>query len=363
MKKYLAIIILGLLAACSTDEAPVQPQPEEQPQVLEAPQLSRSITATDAAIAAFRKDGSRAQLWKLEKNGDDWQWASGTQATLSGWDTLVCVVPYVSNLTTATSYTPSQNSTLQWGKLGKGEQHEDGRFYFKSISHRLAQVFVEVDRYYSGDELRMYLATRGDFNALSGGFADLNDSYKSFRPEKTDSGTYVYTFSIVPQTFAKGENLLRYRDEHTSYYDYYYYKPEEDLVVPANHRLNIRLKWKQDWEQGGRHYYDVEVSVTGVSLDKTELDLNEGETFTLTATVSPSNATNKSVTWSSSNTAAATVDSNGKVTAVKAGEATITAKTANGQTATCTVIVRGEVKGEVENTPTGGGGSTGNIDW
>ena len=56
MKKYLAIIILGLLAACSTDEAPVQPQPEEKPQVLEAPQLSRSITATDAAIAAFRKE-------------------------------------------------------------------------------------------------------------------------------------------------------------------------------------------------------------------------------------------------------------------------------------------------------------------
>ena len=363
MKKYLAIIILGLLAACSTDEAPVQPQPEEQPQVLEAPQLSRSITATDAAIAAFRKDGSRVYQWKLEKNGDDWQWASGTQATLSGWDTLVCVVPYISNLTTATSYTPSQNSTLQWGKLGKGEQHEDGRFYFKSISHRLAQVFVEVDRYYSGDELRMYLATRGDFNALSGTFADLNDSYKSFRPEKTDSGTYVYTFSIVPQTFAKGENLLRYRDEHTSYYDYYYYKPEEDLVVPANHRLNIRLKWKQDWEQGGRHYYDVSVDVTGVTITPNEITIDTGDTKQLAAEVKPSNASDKSVTWESDTPAVAAVSSNGLVTAVAGGSATITAKSVNGQTAICKVTVRAEIGGSLNDGGSMGGNGDVNVDW
>jgi len=60
------------------------------------------------------------------------------------------------------------------------------------------------------------------------------------------------------------------------------------------------------------------VAVTGVSLNKTSLSMTEGETQTLTATVSPSNATNKNVTWSSSNTSVATVSSSGVVTAKSA---------------------------------------------
>ena len=80
------------------------------------------------------------------------------------------------------------------------------------------------------------------------------------------------------------------------------------------------------------------ISVTGVSLDKTSLMLTEGDTQTLTATVSPSNATDKSVTWSSSNTSVATVSSAGVVTARSAGTATITA-TAGEVSAECIVTV------------------------
>ena len=79
--------------------------------------------------------------------------------------------------------------------------------------------------------------------------------------------------------------------------------------------------------------------VTGVTLDQTSLTLTEGETGTLTATVQPENATNKNVTWESSDTSVATV-ANGVVTAVGAGTATITVKTQDGNfTATCTVTV------------------------
>lgn len=82
------------------------------------------------------------------------------------------------------------------------------------------------------------------------------------------------------------------------------------------------------------------VTVTGVTLNKTELTLETGGSETLTATVAPSDATNKNVTWKSSNTAVATVDDNGKVTGVAAGEATITVTTEEGgKTATCKVIV------------------------
>ena len=83
------------------------------------------------------------------------------------------------------------------------------------------------------------------------------------------------------------------------------------------------------------------IPVTSVSLNKTELTLEKGKSETLTATVSPSNATDKAVSWQSSNTAVATVDQDGKVTAVNLGNATITVTTKDGsKTATCSVTVK-----------------------
>ena len=83
------------------------------------------------------------------------------------------------------------------------------------------------------------------------------------------------------------------------------------------------------------------VSVTDVTLDKTELTLTEGETETLTATVKPDNADNKKVKWSSDKTDVATVDGAGRVTAVKAGEAVVTVTTEDGEkTASCKVTVK-----------------------
>lgn len=81
------------------------------------------------------------------------------------------------------------------------------------------------------------------------------------------------------------------------------------------------------------------VSVTGVTLNKTSTSIAVGANETLTATVAPSTATNKTVTWSTSDATIATV-SNGKVAGVKAGTATITVKTADGnKTATCAVTI------------------------
>ena len=81
------------------------------------------------------------------------------------------------------------------------------------------------------------------------------------------------------------------------------------------------------------------VKVTGITLDRTSASLSEGETMTLSPTVQPSNATDKSVSWSSDNSSVASV-SNGKVTAVAPGNATITVKTNDGGfTATCKVSV------------------------
>ncbi len=80
------------------------------------------------------------------------------------------------------------------------------------------------------------------------------------------------------------------------------------------------------------------VAVTGVTLNKSELTLTEGGSEKLTATVTPADATDKTVTWESDKTSVATVGKDGTVTAVAAGTATITA-TAGGKSATCEVTV------------------------
>ena len=85
--------------------------------------------------------------------------------------------------------------------------------------------------------------------------------------------------------------------------------------------------------------------VTSISLNKTNLSLDAGSTYTLTATVNPSNANNKAVTWSSSDTSVATVTQEGVVTALKKGAAIITcaAQDGSGVTKTCTVTVPNNV--------------------
>lgn len=83
----------------------------------------------------------------------------------------------------------------------------------------------------------------------------------------------------------------------------------------------------------------LEILPTGVSLNKSSVNIGDGESTSLTAAISPSNSTNQSVTWSSSNTNIATVSPNGVVTAKNKGNAVITVKTSNGKTAACTVNV------------------------
>ncbi len=83
----------------------------------------------------------------------------------------------------------------------------------------------------------------------------------------------------------------------------------------------------------------VKVPVTAISLNETTINLQVGDTRTLVATIAPDNATNKTVSWTSSDATIVNVNSSGKIDAIKAGgPITITAK-AEEQTATCTIFV------------------------
>lgn len=91
-----------------------------------------------------------------------------------------------------------------------------------------------------------------------------------------------------------------------------------------------------------------DIPVTSISLDKTSLTLKEEETYKLTATINPSDATDKAITWSSSKTSFVSVSNEGLVTALSEGSSTITATSSNGKTASCVVTVNKKV----DPTPT-----------
>lgn len=134
---------------------------------------------------------------------------------------------------------------------------------------------------------------------------------KSFNFKTAADGTYKRTFADTAITELKEGNVLRFRipGVQLGNADYIEY------IIP-----------------------EAPVEVTGVTLDKAEATVEAGKTLQLTATVEPKGA-ETTLTWKSSNEAAATVDENGVVTGVAAGEATITVTTANGRTAQCVVTV------------------------
>jgi len=92
----------------------------------------------------------------------------------------------------------------------------------------------------------------------------------------------------------------------------------------------------------------VTVPVNNVNLNKTEITLNINESEQLIATIFPENATNKQVTWQSSNPSIATVDQNGWIVALQSGTTTITVSSNNGKTAVCEVVVETNII-QVEN--------------
>ena len=94
-------------------------------------------------------------------------------------------------------------------------------------------------------------------------------------------------------------------------------------------------------DSGGGYNPPTTIAVSGVSLNKTAVTLSANATETLVATVAPANATNKAITWTSSDATIATVAADGQVTGLKEGQATLTVTTQDGnKTASCVVTVK-----------------------
>ena len=126
------------------------------------------------------------------------------------------------------------------------------------------------------------------------------------------------------------------------------------LTVPADHTLTVSgmiensgtITIEGNLEDPGEQIENVDkgkvtgVEVSEITLDTEEADLNVGESIVLSATIVPYYAENQTITWSSSDGSIASAE-NGTVKALHSGEAVITASTANGKTAECTITVPG----------------------
>ena len=111
---------------------------------------------------------------------------------------------------------------------------------------------------------------------------------------------------------------------------------ENNVSTTYSHKVTAKIEVKVSFKAK----LPSAVAVTGVTLNKSELTLEEGTSEQLTATVAPTNATNKTVSWSSDKPDIASVDATGKVTAKKAGTANIIVTTEDGsKTAECKVTV------------------------
>lgn len=191
--------------------------------------------------------------------------------------------------------------------------------------------------------------TSGNYGASSPSIKMQTTGNQIITPTFTLNATGSLSFWIKGNGTDAASHLLVERFDGTSWSTLEDIKPLPTTAITKTYALaqNVKqIRYTYTKSAGNLALDDInvasnstQISVTGVSLDVTTVTLNPGNTQTLTPTVAPANATNKTVTWSSSNTAVATVV-NGIVTATGSGTAVITVTTVDGgKIASCNVNV------------------------
>lgn len=290
--KYLLACLLPLAVACTTEDisAPIdnpENQPVEVPDTVSEtpphdwkPLFSRASSPT-ATVAGFTANEVRSFQSDMAYDGTEWRWTDGVSPTLGESQTIICTVPALNGTaSTRYFYQPSQNDRLQWDCVEVSEQQADHSFHFTNVTHRVAQMRVIVNRYFVVDELKAFLSESGYFNCLTGMFDEVSAvTGRSVHPQSDGNGNYVYTFTIVPQTFKAGTTLLTYKDVYNDGYYTYRHVLDRDITIDPNERLVVEASWGKDWEGG--EYTETR---TNVSLSVTVADWEVNETINGEAT-------------------------------------------------------------------------------
>ena len=219
----------------------------------------------------------------------------------------------------------------------------DTKYYFRSFVRQNGQDTYGETKNFTTKDMASLLETR-DASGIEAARATLNAKL-----DMTDiiAGNISYGFlwgtseSAMNNDYkcsAINENAISAALESLSHKTQYWYKAYVTLD-------------SQTFSGEVKSFTTDFVPVESVSLDKTEYTFNTiVNTLTLTATVLPDDATDKALTWASDNESVATVDGNGKVTAVAKGTATIKAEAndGSGKSASCVIIVEPFIFGAVD---------------
>ena len=266
-----------------------------------------------------------------------------------GTTTLILSDGTTSKNITVTYYAKVVDWTLQSISESTTWTFDDTNIPSGSLNQNISAIYANIDGMAFGSDfdataLELGNATWPYYSA--GKFAQA----KSFKFNTTVAGTVKVTYNkpgsdAVYISVNGGDNGSASSTTTT-----------EAIAVSAG---DVTIKGYSDAEHGTEALLNVSkiefvksVAVTGVELNKTSTSIEVGSNETLTATIAPADATNKNVTWTSSNTDVATVDG-GVVTGVAEGTATITVTTVDGNfTATCTVTVTAAASVDLAAAPT-----------
>lgn len=274
-------------------------------------------------VTLYKKnDGSLTQLWLFEKKDSAYVIRSASNPnlalTMNGSDINVSTCTYASNQLWYLSFV---DDNIQWGEWSDWSTTEPTASDTIQVESKTQYGYYHYILDYGDGNYGAYPINAEEFNEFVPEWPTTEEAYhtKYFDSQLSIVTTLTYgstSYNCYPNSCCSDS----YSYDNGSNASYLYY-------------LGTRVVYRS------RTKIPDTISVTDVTLNKTFVSFNVGATDTLTATVSPSNATNKAVTWTSSDPSVATV-SNGVITAIAPGSAVITVMTVDGEkTATCNLTV------------------------
>ena len=381
--KYLsmaALALMGALASCQSDDDFTVARPDNAVSVnfsvgsLRGTTRSNAIATDDTQrqfnqddqIAVSTNDQEAVLFQCTSTENQTWTEAVPNKFLLWTQPTLTFSAYYpVTTGTSMTTFTvPTDQSSVD--KIALADymtrqqvisRPEGGSDIQMQLERKMARVIVRISGFgsqYDDDEKTV---SNVSIYSEASGIADGNPTGSSteIQPYAQGNGGQgsTYTALVVPGYGESGATFIQLSDGEGSTLRVKGIPELEagnsytfNLVVGKN-RIEVQSVTVQDWTTGetlagGQAQEQLSVKVTSITLNKTATTITAGQTETLSvSSVTPDDATDQTVTWSSDNEAVATVDADGKVTAVALGTANITA-TANdgsGVTATCAVTV------------------------
>ena len=320
----------------------------------ETGKLTAVLEPEDAAVQTVLWSSSDENVAAVDENGNVTTVSEGsaviTVKTVDGGYEASCEVTVLPHATgihldkehcsltegescTLTAYVEPENAgsrNVIWSSSDEGTAAVDENGTVTAISEGSAVITVTTED--GGYTASCEITVKRQVISVTGVTLDHNTL------TLTEGDTFWLIASVTPEDADNQSVIWSSSDEGTAAVD------EDGAVTAVSEGSAVITVTTEDGGYTASCEVTVErqvISVTGVTLDQSALTLTEGETFRLTASVTPENADNRSVIWSSSDEGIAAVDQNGNVTAVCTGTAVITVMTEDGGlSASCEVLVQ-----------------------